>query len=63
MSGFFNCIKFIALMALCCVSIKYGHWLLAFFMLVIGGAYCGGDNNSIIKISNNINEEKQINDK
>ena len=40
----FSCIKFIALIFLCCVSIKYGHWLLAFFMLFIGGIYCSESN-------------------
>ena len=50
----FSCIKFIALIFLCCVSIKYGHWLLAFFMLFIGGIYCS---------DNTEKKEQQCNEK
>lgn len=53
----FSCIKFIALIFLCCVSIKYGHWLLAFFMLLIGGAYCSDNNTDFSVVTINKNKE------
>jgi hypothetical protein len=37
-----ECIEYIALMFLCCITVKSGHWIVAIFMLLIGSSFLFG---------------------
>lgn len=37
-----ECIEFIALIFLCCVTVKFGHIIIAIIMLLIGSSFIFG---------------------
>ena len=58
MDKFFSCIKFLGVCFLVYTCLKMNHWVLALFILLIGGVY-SGVGNTVVTVNNIKKREQQ----
>ena len=58
MDNFFSCIKFLGVCFLVYTCLRLNHWVLAFFVLLIGGVY-SGIGNTLVTVNNTKNREER----